>query len=128
MSASDSGNSGSHIDSTLCVRCLNIPFDLFLGEQRTYELYKTRLELGRSAEHCAACNFWDWMLLNDHEDESPVILSSLVSQRYVMGSTTTRAEYRYRFLARLNSAVNGEEVGENSTISHQAHYLGRLSI
>jgi hypothetical protein len=83
MSASDSDDDGSTIP-TLCERCFNIPFDLFLGEQRTYKLYSSRLELETSAEHCAACELWDSTIpeyyrgevLLHRGSESPVILSN----------------------------------------------------
>lgn len=89
MSASYHDNEGTTHESDLCGRCLNIPFDLFLGEQRTYELYGTRLELKSSAKHCVACNFWDRRLSSrvhgDCRPESPVFLSSLGGRKIQNG-------------------------------------------
>jgi hypothetical protein len=79
---------GSIIDSALCQRCLNIPFDLFLGEQRVYKLYNTISELKRSAKHCAACKFWDSKLdyfKTRYLQFLPVILSSLEGPQLQVG-------------------------------------------
>ena len=81
MSDSDSDEYSSDTSSNLCVRCLNIPFDLFLGERRTYALYNSRFELRSSAEHCVACSFWYSLVCDSYaqlyKHQVPVILSSL---------------------------------------------------